>query len=255
MVPWSPPGHWSKDRRAAHDRSIEFVRSIVSMSPYMFIDQPKALIPTVFVQGNSRRWYRIDTTIHDQEEWLNGYGLVDETVFSIHVLGGTRKKDVIDENSYAVSICIGPRNEARDLPIGDQLGALALSLRSDKATSLRIPLLSQFIVQPREALKDVIQFSEEGVILLEDVWMPHQDMEDPFEEYYNRPCEEATPSLFEIREDIRVQQDLANDMAFDEWFADHDHHHAVKEEDVPWHHDDDQIWGIEETLRKRRNRS
>lgn len=255
MVPWSPPGHWSKDRRAAHDRSIEFARSIVAMTPQMFIDQPKALIPIIFVQGNSRRWYRIDTTIHEQDEWLDGYGYVEESIFTLHVAGGTRKQDVIEENDYSVSICIGTQNEGRDLPIGDQLAALALSLRSDKATSLRIPLLSQFIVQPREALKDVIQFSDEGVIMLEDVWMPHGDIEDPFEEYYSGPCDEPTPTLFEIHEDERVRQDLAHELAFDTWFAEHDHHHAVKESEVPWHHDEDHIWNVEENLRKRRNRS
>ena len=87
------------------------------MTPQMFIDQPKALIPIIFVQGNSRRWYRIDTTIHEQDEWLDGYGYVEESIFTLHVAGGTRKQDVIEENDYSVSICIGTQNEGRDLPL------------------------------------------------------------------------------------------------------------------------------------------
>ena len=68
-------------------------------------------------------------------------------------------------------------SESRALPIGDQVAALALALQNDKTTAMRIPLLAQFIVSPREALRDVYQFSEEGVVMEDDVYM--EDYEEP----------------------------------------------------------------------------
>ena len=106
MVPWAPPGHWSSERRQAHNKSIEFLRTIVAQNEHMDLDEPKAIIPGVYIQGISGRWYWIDISIHDDPEWLEGYGMVEETVFSLHVLGATSRQDLEEENVYAASICI-----------------------------------------------------------------------------------------------------------------------------------------------------
>lgn len=254
---WSPPGHWSKERRAAHDKSIQFVREIANQSPHIHIDYPKAIIPGLYVQGVSRRWYKIDVTIHEQEKWIRSFGIVDETVFSLHVSGAVYKKDLIEENLYETSICIHPHSEGQELPVGDQIAALALSLRNDRVTSLRIPLLAQFIVTEREMLKEIYQFAEEGVMTISDLDLSFVrdgsvDVNDPFEDVYGVPCDEATPSLFDIHEEWRREAELRDEMAFDEWFKEHDHRSIIKESEVPWHQDEDKVWAVEETLRKGR---
>ncbi len=252
---WSPPGHWNKERRAAHDRSIQFVRDIAHQSPHIHIDFPKAVIPGLFIRGVSRRWYKIDITIHEQEEWVRGVGFIDETVFRLHVSGAVYKKDLIEENLYETSICIHPHAEGQNLPVGDQIAALALSLRNDRVTSLRIPLLAQFIVTEREKLKEIYQFAEEGVMTVADLDLSFVrdgsvDVQDPFEDVYGTECDEPTPSLFEIHEEWLMEAELRDEIAFDEWFKDKDHHCTIKESEVPWHHDQDKIWAVEDNLRK-----
>lgn len=254
MVLWSPPGHWSSERRRAHDTSIDFLRTIVNGNERMDLDEPKAIIPGVFIQGESGRWYWIDISIHDEPEWLDGHGMVEETVFSLHVLGATCKEDLEEENVYAVSICIGPQERARELPIGDQIAALALSLQNDTTTSLRIPLLSQFIVQPRAKLRDVYQFSHEGVMMADDVWLGFEIGEEPDDDPAQLPTGPTLEDLIRQMDEIKrqIEHDSALDDAYDAWLSELGEAVAVKETDVPWHHDEAKIWTLEDNLRKGR---
>ena len=251
---WSPPAHWNKERRDAHDRSIQFVREIANQSPQIHIDFPKAIVPGLYVRGASRRWYKIDVTIHFQNKWVPGAGFVDETVFSLHVSGAVYKSDLVEENVYETSICIHPDEKGRDLPVGDQIAALALALCNDRLTSLRIPLLAQFIVTERRMLKDIYQFAEEGVVTIDDLdtdWITNAvNVQDPFEEVYGVECDEPTPSLFEVHAEWRRETDLREEMALDDWFKENDHVFAIKESEVPWHHDEDKVWAMEDKLRK-----
>ena len=252
MVTWAPPGHWSSERRQAHHKSIEFLRTIVAQNEHMDLDEPKAIIPGVYIQGVSGRWYWIDISIHDEHEWLEGYGTVDETVFSLHVLGATCKQDLEEENVYATSICIGPHQDAKALPVGDQIAALALSLRNDTTTSLRIPLLAQFIVQPREMLRDVCQFAHEGVMMVDDVWLGFEPEDDSEEDWHMPHPPLPSANLVQWMEEQLRLNELEEQMAYDAWIADREEQVGVKEDDVPWHHDEAKVWELEDNLRKGR---
>jgi hypothetical protein len=251
---WSPPAHWSKKRRDAHDRSIQFIREIASQSPQIHIDYPKAIVPGLFIRGASGRWYKIDVSINSRQEWLPEFGFVEETVFSLHVSGAVYKSDLVEENVYETSLCIHPDEKGRALPVGDQLAALALALCNDRVTSLRIPLLAQFIVTERRMLKDIYQFAEEGVMTIDDLDTDFirnaVNAQDPFEEVYGVECDEPTPSLFEIHAEWRREAELREEMALDDWFKENDRRFAIKENEVPWHHDEDKIWAMEDKLRK-----
>ena len=75
---------------------------------------------------------------------------------------GAWKQDITERTPFMVALCMHPTQRSLNLPIGDQIAALALALQNDKTTAMRIPLLAQFIVSPREALEGVYQFSEGG---------------------------------------------------------------------------------------------
>ncbi|MBL6732967.1 MAG: hypothetical protein ISP84_00295 [Candidatus Poseidonia sp.] len=252
MVTWAPPGHWTSERRQAHNKSIEFLRTIVAQNEHMDLDEPKAIIPGVYIQGVSGRWYWIDISIHDDLEWLEGHGTVEETVFSLHVLGATCRQDLEEENVYATSICIGPNQNAKELPVGDQIAALALSLRNDTTTSLRIPLLAQFIVQPREMLREVCQFAHEGVMMVDDVWLGFEPEDDAYDDSHMPHPSLPSANLVQWMEEQLRLNELEEQMAYDAWMANQEEQVEVKEGDVPWHHDEAKVWELEDNLRNGR---
>jgi len=56
--------------------------------------------------------------------------------------------------------------------------------------------------------------------------------------------------LFEVHAEWRREAELREEMALDDWFKENDHVFAIKESEVPWHHDEDKIWAMEDKLRK-----
>jgi hypothetical protein len=250
MKEWHPPGHWNSEQRVAHARSIAFLRTIVEQSNKMEFPYPDASIPDVLIQGMSRRWYCIEINIHYNDVELGGFGSVEEVVWGLHVTAGVWKQDVLKETAHSVSICIGPRNEGKLLPVGDQIAALALSLQNDKTTAMRVPLLAQFIVSPRAALKDVYQFSEEGVIMDEDLFMMADDDDDEVEVDSRLHQEMSSLScLFETLDHMRENEER---LALDRWFTDREQNFRIEETNVPWHHDDQRVWNLEDNLRRGR---
>ena len=258
---WHLPGHWSQEKRKAHGRSLEFLRGIVAQSEGMEWLDRKNRFPPVLVRGVSRRWYGIELTAVYNEEYLDGFGVVEEILWRINVTGGAWKDDVVKRKPHSVSICIGPKRNGKKLPIGDQVGALALSLRSDRTTAMRIPLLAQFIVSPRSALKEVYQFSEEGVIMEEDVFMM-EDYEEFPEEYNETEAEDIDniaqawasemEEIMEMANSLR-EFDAAEREDFERWMEGLEGEISTDVEEQPWHHDETQVWKLEEDLLNGRN--
>ena len=125
-------------------------------------------LPSVVVRGTSRRWYRVGLHAHYVEDYVDVNGEfreVKEVLWRTNIDAGAWKQDITERTPFAVALCMHPTQRSQNLPIGDQVAALALALQNDKTTAMRIPLLAQFIVSPREALEDVYQFSEDGVIM------------------------------------------------------------------------------------------
>ena len=259
---WHLPGHWSQDKRKAHGRSMEFLSGIVAQSDGMEWLDRKHRFPPVLVRGVSRRWYAIELTAVYSEEYLEDYGVVEEILWRINVTGGAWKDDVVKRKPHSVSLCIGPKRSGKKLPIGDQVGALALSLRSDRTTAMRIPLLAQFIVSPRSALKEVYQFSEEGVIMEEDVFMMEdyeefpEQVDDPWNaEEIDNIAQAWTAEMETVLEMANSLQefDAAEREDFDRWIQDREEEMLKEPEEQPWHHDEAQVWKLEEDLLNGRN--
>ena len=255
MVTWKPPGHWLKSNRDAYERSIEFLQGIVAGSPKMELKENVQSLPAINVQGASRRWYSINTRVTYIEDYIEidgDYREVKEVHWNIDIHAAAWKSDIIERNPFAVSLCINPRSESRGLPIGDQVAALALALQNDKTTAMRIPLLAQFIVSPRNALKEVYQFSEEGVVMEDDVYMDEYDEHDIEEYDFVEDMDPDWPGL-EVFDPLHFEYlalEIENKQ-LDSWME-RQEEKAVCNVEQPWHHDEDRIWQLEDNLRKGR---
>lgn len=255
MVAWTPPGHWLSASRDAYKRSMEFLQGIVTGSPHMELKENVQSLPKITVQGTSRRWYSINTRAHYIEDYIEvegDYREVKEVHWNISILGAAWKTDLDHETPFAVSLCINPRSESRGLPVGDQVAALALALRNDKTTAMRIPLLAQFIVSPRNALRGVYQFSEEGVVMEDDVFMePPDEFEiEDLDEYADIPQDWPSVGVFEPFEFEHFASEI-EDRQLDSWMEKQEER-ASRSSRSPWHHDEDRIWEMEDNLRKGR---
>lgn len=255
MVAWKPPGHWPPSNREAYARSIEFLLGIVAGSSHMDLRQNEQSLPCITVQGTSRRWYEINTRAHYIEDYIEvdgEYREVKEVHWKINVCGAAWKSDIVQHNPHAVSLCINPRSESRGLPIGDQVGALALALRNDKTTAMRIPLLAQFIVSPRKMLRHTYQFTEEGVVMEEEVYPDEYDLYeiDDFDAFEETVHDWPGVCVIEPHEHEHLALEIEN-RQLDSWIE-HQEAKANEEMEQPWHHDQSQIWQLEDNLRKGR---
>ena len=256
MVSWVPPGHWPKAQRKAYARSVEFLRSIVNDSPQLTLRENMQSLQEVTVQGLSRRWYRVNTHAQYIQDFIdvNGeYREVREIHWQLNVEAAAWKADLIHRTPFAVSLCMHPRHQSRSLPIGDQIAALALALRNDKVTAMRIPLLAQFIVSPRSALQRVYQFSEEGVVMEDDIGpedaYPHLDYEEEDDHVLYDDHIWYEDGLFEPETHEHTATQIEN-MQLDDWMERQER--EASEGRKSWHHDDEEVWQLEEVLRRGR---
>jgi len=139
-------------------RSMELLTSIVEANTWLEYQQQSNVQITMFVKGESRRWYAIEAR---RDGALIG---CDAQPWSLNVRGGARKRDVVHNNKYCPNLCINPHRTAK-MPIGDKIASLCLSLHNDRTTAMNIPLLAQFIVASREYLAKVMVFQDEMVVL------------------------------------------------------------------------------------------
>lgn len=260
MFSWVPPRHWQKDSVKAYQKSIHFLQNIVAESSRLDIIANRQSLPTVIVQGVSRRWYTVDTVAYSVSDFQKINGAFREVMdirWQINVNAAAWRNDLVVKSPYVVSLCINSRREWRRLPIGDQVASLAMALQNDKTTAMRIPLLAQFIVSPRRELRGVYQFTEEGVVMNHELYMENgmeevQDAEHGMEEIHDE--EEAElwrlNELFEQYENEAMATRIENQQ-LDRWIE-----RMVRETEPsprePWHHDEENVWRLEDDLRKGR---
>jgi len=250
---WHPPGHWAKETRDAHQRSMDLLQSVTDGTNCMERIAGHHGLDRILIKGKSRRTYLIETRPHYDTQFDDEMGMFDELSWRFSITAGARKKDVLTMNKFSVSICIHPDARHRMLPVGDQIAALALSLSNDTTTAMRIPLLAQFIISPRRVLENVCQFSEEGVIF-DDY---HDDEYDDDDEWMAEELELLETPMINIHEfyaqayhlDVNEfeTQDSVEDRAFERWSA------ALEDDTMqckpsPWHHSEERIWKLEEDL-------
>lgn len=253
MKVWKIPQSWTVQKRAAHDRGLEFLKSICDSSQHLETYALPNGLPSVRIKGSSRRWYSLQA-VPEKTINQNLIGeMEDGVVWGFDVRAAPRKTDLLTLNNYSVRLCIYPEHGGKDLPIGDQLATLALGLRDDRRTAVRIGLLAQFVIAPREALLDVYKFTAEGAMYNDELFYD----DDEFE-YEPNPRRQVQQRLIDLTcEADQISETFADDdqasaneheyMNFQEWF-DRKEELAYTKEEVPWHHDENQIWDIEEAL-------
>lgn len=258
MSAWNPPGHWPRAARDAHVKSMRFLDSIVEGSEAMTVTLDQQGLPRVVIRGASRRWYRVGLHAHYVEDYVDVDGEfreVKEVHWRTSIDAGAWKQDIIERTPFMVALCMHATQRSLNLPIGDQIAALALALQNDKTTAMRIPLLAQFIVSPREALDGVYQFSEEGVIMEEEVYDEDDEaayMYDEFDELSEPIVDPALWALTELFAPLPFEDeaDEIEHRQLDDWMERQER--RATSEPTPWHHDDQQVWQLEDNLRKGR---
>ena len=252
MKVWKIPQSWTVQKRAAHDRGLEFLKSICDSSQHMETYALPNGLPSVRIKGTSRRWYSLQA-LPEKTLFENVTGeMEDGVIWSFDIRAAPRKVDLLALNDYSVRLCIYPEHGGKDLPLGDQLATLALGLRDDRRTAVRIGLIAQFIIAPRDALLDVYKFTAEGAVYNDELFY-----EDEYELEPN-----PHPQAHEFRLDLTHEADqiietFADDeqasaikheyMNFQEWF-DRKEEVAYSKREVPWHRDENQIWDLEEAF-------
>ena len=250
MEPWTCPGQWPDAERQAHQRSMSLLDNVVLNHNGVDMELDGMGLPRLWITGHSNRIYKVETlltmdTYHDER-----FGFYDEPRFDFSVVGGCHRKDVCHETDATALICLHAHDQHRHLPAGDQLVGLALALVNDRATALRIPLLAQFLAADERLLSTVYQFSADGVVRYDDF------------------CDalEIEPSLVEVVDGddfFSLDADMmwaidrwehrpveAEARRMDDWFEDIDRRVRHRQQKAPWHHDEGQIWALEERLRR-----
>ena len=144
-------------------RSVDLLLSVAKDTPNVNIIMLTNEAIKVRVQGESRRWYQIESQHHTSETDIFMAG---PTGWSLSVTAGRWQNDVAVENNYSVSLCLHSKNE--NLPIGDRIVSLVLALYNDIKTALKIPMLAQFIICHRDMLKEIVIF-QDTMIVTEDM--------------------------------------------------------------------------------------
>lgn len=147
-------------------RSLELLKDIAKENNWLnvrMVDNEKFYLT---VNGESRRWYHISAKKNEFEQF-NPFA--EGAIWNISVRGAAQRYDLIRNNKFNADLCINTRRRSKNLPIGDRLASLALSLRNDRRTAMSIPLLAQFIVCKREFLAEIIVFQDEGIMTEIDI--------------------------------------------------------------------------------------
>ena len=146
-------------------RSLEMLQSVANGTQNVQIFMLTNESIKVRVQGESHRWYQIESNF---QGGLSLELLGTEHQWSVAVTAGRWQNDVISKNQYTVSLCI--HSQDQNLPIGDRIVSLVLALYNDIKTALQIPMLAQFLICTREMLK--------GIVIFQDTMIVTQDMMD-----------------------------------------------------------------------------
>ena len=125
----------------------------------------------ILLKGKSGRWYKVLT--NDAESQL--FSINQDYVISVH--GARWKKDLAKPGSkFAAKLCLNPTTRGYEqdpvtgeriegeLPIGDRIATICLHLTNDIDLALRIPLVAQFIITPREQLAKIDTFQDEYIV-------------------------------------------------------------------------------------------
>tara|TARA_B110000305_G_scaffold128335_1_gene143590 strand:+ start:2073 stop:2828 length:756 start_codon:yes stop_codon:yes gene_type:complete len=155
-------------------RSLDMLQSVAKGTPNVQVFMLTNECIRVRVQGESHRWYQIDSNFQGVSSELFQTPK-SQSQWSVAVTAGRWQNDVISENQYSVSLCIHSKNP--DLPIGDRIVSLVLALYNDIKTALQIPMLAQFLICTREMLKEIVIFQD--MMIVTTAMMGEEDWDFP----------------------------------------------------------------------------
>ena len=107
MFSWVPPRHWQKDSVKAYQKSIQFLQNIVAESSRLDIVANRQSLPTVIVQGVSRRWYTVDTVAYSVSDFQKINGAFREVMdirWQINVNAAAWRNDLVVKSPYGLPV-------------------------------------------------------------------------------------------------------------------------------------------------------
>lgn len=126
----------------------------------------------ILLKGKSGRWYKVVTNHRDSQLWPLG-----SKDYQITVHGARWKRDLAElGNKFAAKLCLNPTTRGYEqdpvtgeriegeLPIGDRIATICLHLTNDIDLAMRIPLVAQFIIAPRDHLAKIDTFQDEYIV-------------------------------------------------------------------------------------------
>ncbi len=172
-------------------RSVELLQGVVRSTSATLVLLTQTEIK-VRVRGESKRWYEIYAKYHGHDDIFD-HG---DNGWNCSVNAGRRETDIIDANDYCAQLCLHANEH--NLPIGDQVVSLILSLSNDIKTAMEIPLLAQFIVCTRQMLANIMIFQDTMIVTEEMAEYGHDWMEEQQEEeLHNQNAEYQHEHLME----------------------------------------------------------
>ena len=248
MLPWTCPPQWLNAEREAHDLSLRLLDSIVEPNAGMELELNPEGLPRVFIHSaSSGRWYKLDTFAVMEDHHGEACGFYDEPRFEFSIMGGFDRRSVHHETDAAAMLCLHPGLEHQHLPVGDQVAALALALYNDRATALRIPLMAQFIACNDVMLRDIFQFSVEGILHYDGIY-------DLLTDHEAVPNDAGPHGFFTLDPRQLTSMNVwgcagedREGTIIDDWFDRIDRTISSRRH-CTWHHDPENVWLLEERL-------
>ena len=167
----------NSDMKEPKIKSLKMLSSIVentsnmTLMAYRTCSENVIFSLMILLKGKSGRWYKVLT--NDAESQL--FSINQDYVISVH--GARWKKDLAKPGSkFAAKLCLNPTTRGYEqdpvtgeriegeLPIGDRIATICLHLTNDIDLALRIPLVAQFIITPREQLARIDTFQDEYIV-------------------------------------------------------------------------------------------
>ena len=193
-------------------RSVEMLQGVVKTTSATLVLLTQTEIK-VRVRGESKRWYEI-YAVHQGQHAIFPHG---DNGWNYTVNAGRREDDIVNANQYCAQLCLHANEQ--NLPIGDQIVSLILSLSNDIQTAMEIPLLAQFIVCTRQMLSNIMIFQDTMIVTEEmaEYGLDWLEEENDEEEMYHQNNEYEHQRMIDemhcLEDFLELQEE--NDKALD----------------------------------------
>ena len=220
-----------KEAKAGHKRSIELMMSVAAASFNIACTEAKEGSYKFEIKGDSGRWYHVRAARHPTNIFVEPIAMFQTRGWGVQINGAACKDQLTVRGGDRADLCLHIDRNNEKLPIGDSITGLLMSLENDRETSLRIPLIAQFIACPDARLPDIAVFQQEGVvthemIVCEDYYEDEED-EQTYEEFLEQQQRQAAAR--ELLE-MQPEPDPPQPEHPDEWRIQEEEYHEMMQE-------------------------